>query len=366
VYFGRSLIYRDAAVAPLFLPALMGLESELKPGQIRRMASGAAQYVLNNGAYAEGLASLGWMGAFEPMTQTYSGPASPYWSSKAFVALLLPADHPVWTATEEPGPVEVADRLRKSSGPNFLLAATAHDGIARVLNHGSDDYFGPGEENIEYSRFAYSSHTAPLYSPDGPVDNHIAVMSTNGEPSRRLRIHRLPAAPGSVASYHHPVWGTDDEADSPWTVATATTAGGGFEVRLHVVLSRTGQSAQIREGGYALADSVQVAGAHGDGRATVSSPALWSSIWSLAGYGASGIYASDGHSPVGWLAAVGFLTGAHQGRRSVHASLVNLSATPPAAHPVSADLVDRAGSVAVTVRLSDGRELQAELMVPQA
>ncbi|XES01174.1 DUF2264 domain-containing protein [Streptomyces sp. S1D4-11] len=73
----------------------------LAPGLTRRLASGALKHFAEHGVPDEqGLLSLGWYRPFLPVTQRYSGPASPYWASKAFLGLLLPADHPVWTAPE--------------------------------------------------------------------------------------------------------------------------------------------------------------------------------------------------------------------------------------------------------------------------
>ena len=380
IYQGRSLIYRYAAVAPLFMAELAGVPSPLSPGQLRRVASGAAQFFAGGGAYPLadgvcGLPTLGWQGECLPMTQSYSGPASPFWTSKAFVGLLLPADHPVWTAVEEASPVERADRTRIAAGPNYLLASTASDGIARVLNHGSDKYYGPGREDVEYSRLAYSSHTAPVYDPRGPLDNHIALLDGGGAPSVRMRIHRLPADEGSVASFHHPVWDRDDEAASPWLIATATTAGGGYELRVHVVQSsspsapRTASPIDVREGGYGVAGEQRVA------TAVVGPPAmrgaaafrtgLHSTIWPLYGYAGAGHAAAVGMSPLGDHASVPFLEGRHSGSRSIFASLVHLSGEPAAGSPSDVELITVDDFVTVTVACPDGRTLTTSLPLNQ-
>lgn len=111
VHQGRSLSYRFAAAAPLWAGALTG-HTPLSPGATRRIASGALRHFVDRGAVgADGLLALGWYGAHPPLVQAYSGPASPYWASKGFLGLLLPADHPVWTEPEEPGPAEAADAV---------------------------------------------------------------------------------------------------------------------------------------------------------------------------------------------------------------------------------------------------------------
>lgn len=364
VFHGRSLIYRYAAVAPLFLGAA-GDCSPLTPGQTRRMASGAAKYFLEGGAYTDGLPALGWFGPFEPMTQAYSGPASPYWTSKAFVGLLLPATHPVWTAVEEPAPAEAEDRLQHSAAPNYLLHATAADGVARLLNHGSDKYYGPGADDPQYRRLAYSSHTAPLFTPD-PLDNHFAVLNHAGTPSRRSRIHRLAAEERQVASFHRPVWSdAEDQKDTQWRVASGTAASGGYELRVHVVESGgtpgpSAGAAAVREGGYALAGDQPIVAGEG----ILSHGGLHAGIWPLGGYTGTGTVQLMGVSPLGEHSACGYLEGELSGPRSLFASLVYLGGTAPTLLPARVELHDDGSRVSASVTLDgSGETEQARLDV---
>lgn len=160
---GRSLIYRFAAAAPLWAGALTG-HTRLTPGATRRLASGTLRYFVDGGAVAaNGLLSLGWFGPYDPMVQAYSRPASPYWASKGFLGLLLPADHPMWTAVAEPGPAETAAAAVPLPRPGWLIQSTAADGIVRLHNHGSDDQ--PRDRVLPdsplYARLAYSTATGP-------------------------------------------------------------------------------------------------------------------------------------------------------------------------------------------------------------
>ncbi|EST34646.1 hypothetical protein M878_09325 [Streptomyces roseochromogenus subsp. oscitans DS 12.976] len=213
---GRSLTYRFATAAPLWLGALIG-QTPLAPGETRRLASGALRYFLDGGAVDErGLLPLGWLGPDESLVQNYSGPASPYWASKGFLGLLLPPEHQVWTATEEPGPADRADEVRPVAVPNWLLQSTRSDGLVRLHNHGSDDV----RYDPYYTRLAYSTATTPH-----PVsyDNSVIV---GGDPSR-TGIEPLGTGAGWIASRHTVRDGI--------TVTSLVVAEGAVEVRAHLV-----------------------------------------------------------------------------------------------------------------------------------
>ncbi|MFF5301261.1 DUF2264 domain-containing protein [Streptomyces sp. NPDC013161] len=214
---GRSLTYRFATTAPLWLGALTG-RTPLLPGETRRLASGALRYFLDRGAVDDqGLLSLGWHGPNEAVLQGYSGPASPYWASKGFLGLLLPPDHEVWTAEEEPGPVEREDAVTPIAPANWLLQSTSSDGLVRLHNHGSEDvrYY------LHYGRFAYSTVTQPLGS---PFDNTVLVA---GNPIR-TDIVPLGVGDGWAASRCSIGRGVE--------VTSLVAVDGAVEVRAHLVV----------------------------------------------------------------------------------------------------------------------------------
>jgi hypothetical protein len=212
---GRSLTYRFATTAPLWLGALTG-RTPLSPGETRRLASGALRYFLDRGAVDEqGLLSLGWHGPDSSVLQGYSGPASPYWASKGFLGLLLPPEHEVWTAVEEPGPAERADAVTGIAAPNWLLQSTGSDGLVRLHNHGSEDV----RYDPYYTRLAYSTATAPSAS----YDNSVIV----GDDPSRTDIVPLGVGEGWVASRHTAAGGA--------RVTSLVVADGAVEVRAHLV-----------------------------------------------------------------------------------------------------------------------------------
>ncbi|MFJ8942087.1 DUF2264 domain-containing protein [Streptomyces sp. NPDC102395] len=214
---GRSLTYRFATTAPLWLGALTG-HTPLAPGETRRLASGALKYFLERGAVdSRGLLTLGWHGPDSTVLQGYSGPASPYWASKGFIGLLLPAEHEVWTAVEEPGPVERGDAVTSLVPPNWLLQSTRSDGLVRLHNHGSEDV----RYDPHYTRFAYSTATRP--SGGTPPDNSVLV---GGDPHRE-GIVPLGVGEGWAASRHAVGSGAE--------ITSLVVADGAAEVRAHLV-----------------------------------------------------------------------------------------------------------------------------------
>ncbi|MFF8553704.1 DUF2264 domain-containing protein [Streptomyces sp. NPDC015501] len=243
LYFGRSLAYRFAASAAVGLGAVTG-HTPLAPGASRRVASGSLRYFLERGAAGDdGLLSLGWHGPHSATLQTYSGPASPYWASKAFVALLAPAEHPLWTAPEEAAPSEGPDRVVSVPAAGFLVQSTRADGVVRLHNHGSD-HVRPDEgesaadEDPHYARLAYSTVTGPT-STDNTADNHLSV-TVGGARSARRRIHPLGSGHGDgwgwAASWHLPVFPAAPSTVPGLRVESVTVVRGRHELRVHRVL----------------------------------------------------------------------------------------------------------------------------------
>lgn len=243
---GRSLTYRFAATAPLWLGALTG-HTPLPPGQTRRLASGALRYFLERGAVdSRGLLTLGWHGPDSAVLQGYSGPASPYWASKGFLGLLLPGDHPVWTEAEEPGPAERSDAITALAAPNWLLQSTSSDGVVRLHNHGSEDV----RYDPYYTRLAYSTATQPVPSyGNGVSDNSVSDNSVivGGDPGR-TGIEPLGVGEGWAASRH--------TAGGGARVTDVVLAQGAVEVRAHLVEGAE-PGTPVRVTGWAARDGVR-------------------------------------------------------------------------------------------------------------
>ena len=211
VHQGRSLTYRAAVVTPVWALLLAGEEpDDVELGRWRRAASGVARHFVDNVSPGpEGTLALGWYGEFLPAVQDYSGPASPYWASKAFLGLLLPPDHRVWSVVEQPLPVEVGDFVRHEQVPGWLLAGTEDDGVVRLLNHGTSRDLSTRDphsrhllDDPHYCRAAYSTRTGPCFPqmPEELPDNWAGYLDHRGRPTFRGRIlARIPPSPAAAA-----------------------------------------------------------------------------------------------------------------------------------------------------------------------
>ncbi|MEI5523220.1 DUF2264 domain-containing protein [Streptomyces brasiliscabiei] len=349
VHQGRSLTYRFATAAPLWAGALADA-TPLPPGRTRRLASGTLRHFAERGAPDEhGLLTLGWYRPFLPVTQRYSGPASPYWASKAFLGLLLPGTHPVWTAPEEAAPIDTADTALALPGPGWLLHSTAADGLVRLVNHGSDRLPpppAPADDSPHYARLAYSSATAPQTPPapePGP-DNHLALLAPDGTPSPRGRIHPLGAEGRRAASRY---------GGGSGRIETVSVVHGPWEMRVHRVDAPPGTP--LREGGWAVAaDTGPPTGESGPGRALARrADGLTSAVVGLHGWGDApgAVLRAVGANAYGHHSATPVLEGV-RGSGPVLVTLVVLSGDPRIPHTGASARVDAAGNV--DLRFPDG------------
>lgn len=344
VFQGRSLTYRFAAAAPIWVGELFDC-SPYDAGLSRRAASGMLRYFAERGAPDErGLLTLGWHGEFLPMTQDYSGPASPYWASKGFLGLALPVAHRVWTAVEQPLPVEAGDFVSVIRPIPWVLHGTKRDGIVRLLNHGADhavthDAPDVWHDNPHYAPLAFSTATAPdverttwgrrvgnlltLVSPQGRIATRGRIEPLGGRGARdegvwigsRFRA-RLVARTGDRSPLE-PLDGVEVETQC------FVTSGG--ETRVHRVTAPAGWT--VRDAGYALADDGDL------GVRVLPDPAaevttaggLRSVISARSGWTGAEVDEADGANPFGRRSATPCLTAVHPGGTAWYVSHVALS-----------------------------------------
>lgn len=161
IMYGRSIIYRFAASAPL-ATAFMLKQSPADPGWMRRIASAnVMQFIGRDDFYTdEGVPCLGYYGPWDPMVQFYSCAASPFWMAKAFIALMLPEDSPFWTATENNGEWDaIGDGVKTVTlkGPGLTITADGKTGTSTVQMGKIKSSEGYNTLPPYYSRLAFNS-----------------------------------------------------------------------------------------------------------------------------------------------------------------------------------------------------------------
>lgn len=386
LYHGRSLTYRFAVAAPLWMGELCGA-TPLPAGETRRIASGALRHFVERGAISDdGTLTLGWHREFLPMLQHYSGHGSPYWASKAFLGLLLPPEHAVWIDREEPAPVERADFCVAMPEPGFVVRGTRADGIVRVASHRSDHFPLPAgpqrrtraligraarrlglarpprvvlRDDAHYRKLAYSTHTAPDAGPSADpldVDSQVALVRVDRTVSRRARIHPIAVADRFAASFFLP-----QEPGARERVETVAIARGPAEIRVHHVTTSGGST--LRDGGFAVADLEPPYAQIGEGCALVrSGSGLVSYLAGLHGFGSAGVARFEGTNAFGRHSASPFLEsfGAVEGE-AVYVSLVVLTREELDLEAVRAGIAVRVDRRVVEITFDDDERFLVQL-----
>lgn len=324
---GRSLTYRFAAAAPLWMGALTGA-SRVRPGVLRRGASGMLRAFLDRGAVdRHGLLSVGLLDAWPAIAQSYSGSASPYWAAKGFLGLALGADHEVWTAVEEPLPVEIEDVRRIIRPAGWVVSGTVADGVVRVVNHGTD-HGSPALVTADaplYTRLGYSTTTLPPLlgtTRSSPVDNAVGAVDPRGRLTHRsgfvtedLIDDGLAAIAGSTARTHWVEveeggfdvgWGYRGTTTDGPTLRTVSVVRGPWEVRVvrRLVADEGDEPVRLRVSGWPLVDARTEPGMDGSRRVVVRSGEAVSELRVLQGAGRTGVHIERGTSPLGAVSAV--------------------------------------------------------------
>jgi hypothetical protein len=348
VFQGRSLTYRFAVLAPFWAGAAFDA-TPLSPGATRRLANRMVGHFADHGGWdTDGLLSLGWHHAFPTIRQLYSGPGSPYWASKGFAGLVLPPEHPVWTAPEEDLPIERGDVERTFAVPGWVVSGTAADGIVRVAAHGPDHSSPtrPSADVPEYARHGFSTHALPDYELTAPLDSHIALVTADGRVSHRRPVADTRVSGRVATSRSRAHWlrteppvpfsseGGEEWDLGPW-LSTASLLHGPWEVRL-ARFDAVGDGSpdpaplRLRIGGWAVAGAEPPATETAGPVARCSrADGLTSVVRGLAGLERGGCTETGGLNPLGAYAGIPWVTTdgpAEYGR--IYAALVVLTGVP--------------------------------------
>lgn len=162
IMWGRSIAYRMGAAVPF---PLMGFSDDrsINYGWMRRIASGTILQFLQNPEFLEdNIPTLGFYGAFEPAVQTYSCRGSVFWLGKLFLGLLVPANNPFWTATENEGAWvgelqkgKVYNKYTQKS--NLLITDYPNIGASEIRAWCFGKNIGVYQGTENYNRLSYNS-----------------------------------------------------------------------------------------------------------------------------------------------------------------------------------------------------------------
>lgn len=159
IMWGRSSIYRSAASAPLAANLLLR-NSTVDRGLARRILSGnLLQFITKEECFVNNIPCLGYYGPYEPLIQSYSCSASPFWIANSFLCLALPDEDEFWTAIEKNGVWENRDVPVEETtldGPgmnltNYKETGTVELRCGKVLVKKGDPLLS------EYSRLSFNS-----------------------------------------------------------------------------------------------------------------------------------------------------------------------------------------------------------------
>ncbi len=285
----------------------------------------------------------------------------------------------MWTAHELPLPVEESDTYTALPAPGWLLHGTRHDGIVRLVNHGSDHHppapgtadieagadpdEGAGADDPHYAKLAYSTATAPQSAPHAlarNTDGHLALLAPDGTPSRRRRIHPLRCEDRVASSWSTARLPGDERG---YRIETTSVLHGPWEIRVHRVEAPEG--AVVREGGHAVGDAQSPFASSGpDWALARTAEGLSSALVALYGWdggeeGAAVARDVETHA-YGPYSAVPYLRSAPRaGGRSIHVSLVVLSRDRVHPEALRTAVRVRVDGEAVVLTFLDGRTVEA-------
>jgi hypothetical protein len=253
VLFGRSLIYRWAMLTSLVLAYQQGLWPH-GPGLLKRIIRMNFEwhwkldpYDATHGKLRETYSPEG----NHEVTERYIDNGHPYWAMQAFALLALPDDDPLWTAEEEPLPIQKADFDIQWPELGMRLVGTKRTGHVQWLqsrNIHKDTY------RDKYIKFAYSSHfpfNVLAMKDRMPWDSTLVFRDTkSGKVMGRTKIHSGELIDGGLQTK----WSCKI-GDEPIDVTTRVLIDGECQVRRHdVKIPEALRSAVIEaiEGSYPL------------------------------------------------------------------------------------------------------------------
>lgn len=153
VPFGRSLTYRFSQVSFFSACLIAGIEPFPIPVMKGLIARHLRSWMQRPIFDRDGILTIGYGYPNLTMAERYNAPGSPYWAMKTFGFLMLPDDHPFWTAEEAPLSKGKADCPMKYADM-YVRRYARH---VTAFTPGVYSPYGHGHIVEKYGKFAYDS-----------------------------------------------------------------------------------------------------------------------------------------------------------------------------------------------------------------
>lgn len=151
--FGRSLTYRFSQVSFFSVCLLAGLEPFPIPVMKGLIARHLRTWLKRPIFDRDHVLTIGYGYPNLTMAERYNAPGSPYWGMKVFAFLLLPDDHPFWSAEEAPLP-KLAPACPQKYADLFVYHYGNH---TTAFAPGVYSPNGHGQIVAKYGKFAYDT-----------------------------------------------------------------------------------------------------------------------------------------------------------------------------------------------------------------
>ncbi len=152
--YGRSLTYRFSQVSFFSACLMAGIEpfpvGVIKGLIVRHLCDWLRRPIFDR----DDILTIGYGYPNLVMGERYNGPGSPYWAMKTFAFLMLPDDHPFWSAEAEPLPK--LDEQKALIHADMLIHR--YPGHVTAFVPGKYSPAGHGQTPAKYGKFAYDTY----------------------------------------------------------------------------------------------------------------------------------------------------------------------------------------------------------------
>lgn len=154
--YGRSLTYRFSQVSFFCACLMAGVEpfsaGVMKGLIVRHLCDWMKKPMFDR----NGILTIGYGYPDLVMGERYNGPGSPYWALKTFAVLMLPDEHPFWSAETEPMP-QLQEQLAL---PYADMLIRRYENHTTAYVPGKYSPAGHGQTPAKYGKFAYDTRFA--------------------------------------------------------------------------------------------------------------------------------------------------------------------------------------------------------------